>query len=192
MAKQLDKPRTAAPDKRGAKAAEDAPEDTPKKRGKLKLIIIIVVAVVVILGGAGGAYMFLFAGGDAKQKETKEAAPPAPFFVEVKPFVVTMKATDDSMHYVQIALSLKVPNEEAVAATGTVMPEIQDMIRQAVLGFKIDELQTQDGVNKLRIAVTTGSNKVLLIALGAQKIDKLGGKAGMLVNNVYFQNLVIE
>jgi len=192
VAKQLDKGRVTAADKRRAPEPETAPEKAPKKRGKLKLIIIVLVALIVILGGAGGGYMFLFAGGDAKQKEAKETAPPAPFFVEVKPFVVTMKAADGSMHYVQIALSLKVPNEEAVAAAGTVMPEIQDMIRQAVLGFKIDELQTQDGVNKLRTAVTTGSNKVLLVALGAQKVDKLGGKAGMLVNNVYFQNLVIE
>lgn len=192
MAKQLDKSRPAAADKKRAPAAEDEAGEAPKKRGKLKLIVIIVVALVVILGGAGGAYMFLFAGGDAKPKEAKEAAPPQPFFVEVKPFVVTMKAADGTMHYVQLALSLKVPNEEAVAATGTVMPEIKDMVRQSVLGFKVDELQTQDGVNKLRIAVTTETNKVLLVALGAPKIEKLGGKGGMLVNNVYFQNLVIE
>ena len=191
MAKQLDKSRPAAAAKGRATEADEA-EAPPKKRGKLKLIVILAVALIVILGGAGGAYMFLFAGGDAKPKEAKEAAPPLPFFVEVKPFVVTMKAADGSMHYVQIALSLKVPNEEAVAAAGAVMPEIQDMIRQAVLGFKIDELQTQDGVNKLRTAVTAGSNKVLLVALGGPKIDKLGGKGGMLVNNVYFQNLVIE
>jgi len=191
VAKQLDKSRPAAAAKGRAPEADEA-EAPPKKRGKLKLIVILAVALIVILGGAGGAYMFLFAGGDAKPKEAKEAAPPLPFFVEVKPFVVTMKAADGSMHYVQIALSLKVPNEEAVAAAGAVMPEIQDMIRQAVLGFKIDELQTQDGVNKLRTAVTAGSNKVLLVALGGPKIDKLGGKGGMLVNNVYFQNLVIE
>jgi flagellar protein FliL len=190
LAKQLDKGRVAAVDKRRAPEPEAVPAEAPKKRGKLKLIIIVVVALVV-LGGAGGAYFFMFAGSKPSDAK-KEITPAQPFFVEVKPFVVTVKAADGSMHYVQIALSLKVPNEEASAAATTVMPEIQDMIRQAVLGFKIDELQTQEGVNKLRVVVTTGSNRVLLLALGSQKIEKLGGTAGMLVNNVFFQNLVIE
>jgi flagellar FliL protein len=191
VAKQLDRGRVASADKRRAAEPETAPVEAPKKRGKLKLLIIIVVALVVILGGGGGAYFFLFAGSKEPGK-AREVVPAQPFFVEVKPFVVTVKAADGSMHYVQIALSMKVPNEDAVAAAATVMPEIQDMIRQAVLGFKIDDLQTQEGVNKLRVAVTTGSNAVLLRALGAQKLDKLGGTAGMLVSNVYFQNLVIE
>lgn len=189
MAKQLEKGRAAPADKRRAAEPETTPADAPKKRGKLKLLIIIVLALVIL--GGGGAYFFLFAGSKEPAK-AKEIAPAQPFFVEVKPFVVTVKAADGSMHYVQLALSLKVPNEEAVAAAGTVMPEIQDMIRQAVLGFKIDDLQTPEGVNKLRVAVTTGSNGVLLRALGGKKLDELGGKAGLLVSNVYFQNLVIE
>jgi flagellar protein FliL len=192
LAKQLDKGRVAAADKRRAPESE-APAEAPKKRGKLKLLIVIVVALVVVLGGAGGAYFFLFAGSGEKPKAGGEVAAPAqPFFVEVKPFVVTVKATDGSMHYVQIALSLKVPNEEAIAAATTVMPELQDMIRQSVLGFKVDDLQTREGVDKLRLAVTTGSNHVLLLTLGSQQIQKLGGAAGMLVGNVFFQNLVIE
>lgn len=190
MAKQLDRGRVTAADKRRAPQAEAVPEEPPKKGGKLKLLIFILLPVLLLAGG-GGAYFFLLSG-PAQPSGPKEAAPAQPFFVEIKPFVVTVKATDGSMHYVQIALSLKVPNEEAVAAVGTIMPEEQDMIRQAVLGFKIDDLQTQDGVNKLRDAITTGSNRVFLQALGPQKIDKLGGTAGMLVRNVYFQNLVIE
>jgi flagellar protein FliL len=190
VAKQLDRGRVAAADKRRAPAPEPAPDDTPKKRSKLKLLIFILLPLLLV-GGAGGAYFFLMSAPKAPGGP-KEAAPAQPFFVEVKPFVVTVKATDGSMHYVQIALSLKVPDEAAVAAVGTIMPEIQDMIRQAVLGFKIDDLQTQDGVNKLRNSITAGSNRVFLQALGPQKIEKLGGTAGMLVRNVYFQNLVIE
>ena len=191
MAKQLDKPRVAAADKRRAPEPEAAPDQAPKKRGKLKLIIMIVVPLLV-LGGGGAGYFLMFSGGDAKPGAAKEVAPAQPFFVEIKPFVVTVKATDGSMHYVQIALSLKVPNEEAVAAANSVMPEVEDTIRQAVLGFKVDDLQTQEGVNKLRVAITTASNHVLLVALGPQKVEKLGGTAGMLVSNIYFQNLVIE
>ena len=190
MAKQLDKSRNVAADKRKDKEpeAEAAP---PKKRGKLKLLILIGLALVIV-AGAGGAYFFMFSGGSTKPGASKEAPPPQPFFVEIKPFIITMKASDGSLHYVQLALSLKVPNEDAVTAANAVMPEILDMIRQSVLGFKIDDLQTQDGVNKLRSAIAGGSNRVLLTALGTEKIKALGGTAGMLVKNVYFQNLVIE
>lgn len=193
MARQLEKARPAAPDKRkGAAAAaapEEAPAAAPKKRGKRKLFMLAGV-VLILLSGGGGAYFYLFAG--AKPGAPKEAAPAQPFFVEVKPFVVTMKAADDSMHYVQLALSLKVPGEEAVAAANTVMPEILDMIRQAVLGFKIDDLQTQEGVEKLRSVLLAQSNRVLLQALGKDKVATLGATSGALVSNVFFQNLVIE
>lgn len=176
--------------RKGAVAEPEAvPVAAPKKRGKLKLIAIAAVALILVLGG-GGAYFFLFA--ESKPGAPKEAAPAQPFFVEVKPFVVTMKAADGSMHYVQLALSLKVPGEEAVAAANTVMPEILDMIRQSVLGFKIDDLQTQEGVEKLRAALLVQSNRVLLQSLGKDKVATLGAKDRALVGNVFFQNLVIE
>ncbi|HEX4113000.1 MAG TPA: flagellar basal body-associated FliL family protein [Stellaceae bacterium] len=191
MARQLEKARPGTADKRKGPAAEPdaAPVEAPKHGGKRKLIILAAVVLIVLLGG-GGAYFYLFAGG--KPGAPKEAAPAQPFFVEVKPFVVTMKAADDSMHYVQLALSLKVPGEEAVAAANTVMPEILDMIRQSVLGFKIDDLQTQEGVEKLRAALLVQSNRVLLQALGKDKMTKLGAKGRALVGNIFFQNLVIE
>lgn len=190
MAKQLDKGRVVAAEKGRASQAEAPPEEAPKKRGKKRLMVLFLAAVVLIAVG-GGAYFYLFAG-KGTASAAKEAAPAKPYFVEIKPFVVTDKAADGSMHYVQLALSLKVPNEEAIAAAGAVMPEIQDMIRQKVLGFKTDDLQTQDGVNRLRAAITSGSNQVLLASLGAPRLDKLGAKGGTLVSNVFFQNLVIE
>ena len=191
MARQLEKARPVSADKRRGAAAEpeEAPLEAPAKRGKGKLIVLAAAVLIPLLGG-GGAYFYLFTG--AKPGAPKEAAPAQPFFVEVKPFVVTMKAADDSMHYVQLALSLKVPGEEAVAAANTVMPEILDMVRQSVLGFKIDDLQTREGVEKLRGALLVQSNRVLLQALGKDKVTKLGARDGALVANVFFQNLVIE
>jgi flagellar FliL protein len=190
VAKQLDKGRVTAVEKGRASQPEATPEEAPKKRGKKKLVFLL-LAVVLLLAVGGGAYFYLFTGMKTASA-AKQTVPAKPFFVEIKPFVVTDKAADGSMHYVQLALSLKVPNEEAIAAAGAVMPEIQDIIRQKVLGFKTDDLQTQDGVDKLRNAITAGTNQVLLAALGAAKVDTLGAKGGMLVSNVFFQNLVIE
>jgi flagellar protein FliL len=190
LARQLDKARPAAADK-GRGADTDAPPEPPKKRGRFKLILIVLVALIALGGGGGYYYMFMM---KAKPQSgvAEKPAPALPHFVDVKPFVITVKGTDNNLHYVQLALSLKVPGEPAAKSTDAVMPEILDMIRQTVFGFKLDQLQSADGVNKLRAALVTGSNHVLRQSLGDTKVKELGGKDDRLVSNIYFSTLVIQ
>lgn len=173
-----------------AASDDDAPE--PKRRSKGKLIIFVLLPLLLVGGGGGGAYFFLFAGGD--EKPGAEAELPVPSFVEVKPFVVTLKAEDGSVHFAQLALSLKVPSAPAVEAVNQVLPEVQDTMRIIVLSHKADQLETSDGVDKLRVELLGGINDVLRNALGATKVKKLTGSGtdAALVKNVYFSNLVIE
>jgi flagellar basal body-associated protein FliL len=188
LARQLEKGRVAAADKGRAASAEAPPPEPVKKRRPMKLILMAVVVLIVI--GAGGWYFLV---GGAKPASQSAPAPPAPFFVDIKPFVITMKAADGSMHYVQLSLSLKVPGTPAITAAESVMPEILDMIRQSVLGFKVDQLQTPQGVNRLRAVLVAGTNRVLLQSLGGAKIKELGGgKDEALVSAIYFSNLVIQ
>jgi len=173
-----------------AKAAADG-EEAPKKGGKLKLIIIAVAALLVLGGSGGGAYFFLFAGDDSEQ--AKEAEPPAPAFVEIKPLVVTIRSVDGGQHYLQLGMSMKVPTADAATAIGSVMPEVLDAMRQTILAYKSDELETSDGVNKLRGALVGDVNGVLVRSLGTGKIKKLGDDSGKaLVSNIFFSSLVIE
>jgi flagellar basal body-associated protein FliL len=186
LARQLEKGRAAAADK-GRAASVEAPPPEPAKKKPFKLILI---AVVVLLAVAGGGWYFMFSG--AKSSGTEAAAPALPFFVEIKPFVITLKAADGSMHYAQLAMSLQVPAAAAIPAAEVVMPELLDMIRQAVLAFKADQLQTPQGVNQLRAALVKGANEVLLRSLGAAKVKELGGKNNALVSAIFFSNLVIQ
>lgn len=190
MARQLDKTRPAA-DKGRAEEAE-APPEPPKKRGRFKLILIILIALIAIGGGGGYYYMFMMKAKPMNGAKAAKPAPALPHFVAVKPFVITVKGADNNLHYVQLALSLKVPGAPAVKSTDAVMPEILDMIRQTVFGFKLDQLQSAQGVNQLRTALVTGSNHVLQQSLGDAKIKELGGKNNALVSNIYFSTLVIQ
>ena len=183
----------AKKDEPDAKAAEDGDAEAAPKKGKLKLIIIIVAALLVLGGGGGGAYMFLFAGGDDKADAAKESDEPVPAFVEIKPFVVTIKSNEGGQHYLQLGMSLKVPTAEAVNAVGTVMPVVLDTMRQTILAYKSDELETGEGVNKLRGSMLVDVNDVLVKSLGTGKIKKLGDDSGKaLVQNIFFSSLVIE
>ncbi|MGH7072997.1 MAG: flagellar basal body-associated FliL family protein [Stellaceae bacterium] len=186
MARQLEKGRVAAAGK-GRAATVEAPPPEPAKKKPFKLILI---AVVVLLIGAGGGWYVMY--GKAKPGGTEKPAPALPIFATVKPIVITLKATDGSMHYAQLAMSLEVPSAAAIKSADAVMPEIIDMIRQSVLAYKADQLQTPQGVNKLRAALVTGANEVLLKSLGAAKVTALGGKHDALVSAIYFSNLVIQ
>jgi flagellar protein FliL len=172
---------------------EEAASEPKKKRSKLKLIIFILLPLLLLGGGGGGVYFYMFAGAD-DNKPKEEPELPAPSFVDVKPFVVSLKADDGSMHFAQIALSLRVPGAPAVEAVNQVLPEVQDTMRLIVLSHKADQLETSDGVDKLRVELLGGVNGVLKNALGATKLKKLTGSDtdDAVVKNVYFSNLVIE
>jgi len=174
--------------------AEAPVEEISKPRGKsrLRLIVIALGVLLITASVAGGGWYFFLAGATPEAAETTD--PPIPSFVEVKPFVVSMKADDGSMHYVQLAFSMKVPGAPAVEAVTLVMPEIQDLIRQTVLGFKIDQLAASDGVDKLRQALIGGVNGLMVRSLGANKVKKLAGDGtgAKVVENIFFSNLVIE
>jgi flagellar basal body-associated protein FliL len=188
LARQLERGRAAAADK-GRNASPEAPPPEPAKKKKPFKLILIAVVVLLAIGGAGGWY-FMFSG--TKSGASEKPAPALPLFVTVKPIVITLKAKDGSMHYAQLAMSLQVPSAAAITSADAVMPEIVDMIRQSVLAFTADQLQTPQGVNQLRAALVDGANMVLLKSLGEAKIAALGGQKSRLVSALFFNNLVIQ
>jgi flagellar protein FliL len=198
VARKPEPAKPAARDKKPSAAPDDgeeaAPAAAPRKRGLLKLIIIAVVVLLILGGGGGGAWYFFFAGDDkADASKEKEVEPPVPAFVEVKAFVVTIKDSEGAQHYLQLGMNMKVPGPDAVTAVSTVLPEVLDTMRQTILGYKADELETQDGVNKMRVALVGDVNAALVKALGPGKIKKLGDDSGKaLVENIFFSSLVVE
>lgn len=172
----------------------DAEEEKPRKRSLMKLIVIALVGLLVI-GGAGGAAWYFMLGGKAYLSGgEKKAEAPLPYFLELKPIVVSVPSKAGPSRFVQIALGLELAGADSGTLITAVLPQVQDSIRQTVLGFKADDLQDQAALEKVRSAVLTGLNKTLLTDLGAERIEKAapGKPTNAMVHAIYFQQLIVE
>jgi flagellar FliL protein len=161
----------------------------------LPRIIAGVILLLVLAGAGGGAWYFLLrepAGAAHDKVVTND--PPLPSYFEIKPFVVSMATNADIPHFVQLGFNLTLSDAAAGSAIVAVLPELQDAIRQTLLGFKVDDTVTPAGINKMRAAVLASVNQVLLQRLGADRVKRLsGGEAqGGIVQNVFFSTLIVE
>lgn len=165
--------------------------EAPKPRkGKMKLYIIIGAALLLVGAGAAAGYFFLF----AKAPVEKKVEAPLPTFLTLKPFVVTVPSKEGPSHFVQLGASFQVAGTDASNLINAVLPKVQDAMRQTLLSFKSEDLQTPGGLEKARVAILAAVNKALVAELGKDRIDKAnGGKPGEpLVEKVYFPTLVVE
>jgi flagellar basal body-associated protein FliL len=158
--------------------------------GSWKIIALLAIGVAAIAGGAG--YWFL-----APRQPAQLAAnrgPELPFFLEIKPFVVSIANDAGSPHFVQLGINLALPGKEAGNAVTGILPEIQDTMRQTALAFKVEDIVTPAGVDRLRQAMVGATNRLLVQRLGGDEVKRLGGakpNAGV-VQNVYFATLIVE
>lgn len=167
--------------------------DEPRGRSsrmKWALIGIVVLALV------GGAVWYFVLGGNAHfgAQEAKKVEAPLPSFMDLKPFVVSLPSASGSSHFVQIGISLQLPRAAASEMVTAVLPEIQDAIRQILLGFKSEDLQTPDGVDKVRKVMKDHLNKVMVRVLGPDRIAKLTEGTGSTdcIQNILFSTLIVE
>jgi flagellar FliL protein len=167
----------------------------PRGRGSLLKWVIIGIAALALLGVGGAVWYFFLSGREHfAPKEPKEVEAPLPFFLELKPFVVSMPSTSGSAHFVQLGVSLQLPRAAAGEMVNALLPELQDAMRQVLLSFKSDDLQNPDGVNKVRGVMIDRLNKTMLAVLGHDRIAKLseGSPDGAFVQNVLFTTLIVE
>jgi flagellar protein FliL len=165
-------------------------DDEPGGRSPLVKWVVIVGAVLLLAGGGGAAWYFLFGGSGGH----REAELPLPYFLDLKAFVVSMPSSTGGPQFVQLGVSLQLPRPQAGEMVSALLPEIQDAMRETLLGFKSDDLKTTEGVNKVRQAMIKHLNEVLVSALGSERIAKLtqGSPNGVLVQNIMFPTLVVE
>jgi flagellar basal body-associated protein FliL len=170
-------------------------DERPKRRSWLKLMILGLVGLLVV-GGAGGAVWYFLLGGKAYLSggANKTAETPLPYFLEMKPFVVSVPSKAGPSRFVQLGLSLEMAGAASGALVTAILPQAQDALRQSVLAFKADDLQTQDGLEKVRAAMLAGLNKALFTNLGAERIEKTapGKPAEQMVHAIYFSQLIVE
>ena len=159
-----------------------------------KTIAVLLALLAASAGGVGYWYFFLRPPADNGSEQVAKSEPPLPFYLEVKPFVITIVNSAGTPHFVQVGVNLALSGSDAVNAVTTVLPEVQDAMRQTAVAFKVDDIVTPTGIDKLRQAMTAGANRVLLQRFGPEKANRLsGGEAdGAVIRNIYFTTLIVE
>lgn len=170
-------------------------ESDSRGRSKLKLYAIILVGIIVVIG-AGGAVWYFLLGGKAylSPPVAKTAEAPLPFLLDLKPFVVSVPSRAGPTHFVQMGLSFQLPGSSAGNLITAILPQVQDTLRRSVLNFKSEDLQSPDGIDRVRAAMLTDLNKALAQDLGADRIRRVdpGRPPDTLVRNIYFSQLIVE
>jgi flagellar basal body-associated protein FliL len=159
-----------------------------------KMIAILILLIVVARGGAGYWYFFLGTNSGTGSAKVAEPETPLPFYLEIKPFVVSTASSAGAPHFVQLGPNLTLSGAAAGNAVSAVLPEVQDAMRKTVLNFKADDMMTPAGIDKLRERMIANVNQVLLQRLGADRVKRLnGGEANSgVVQNLYFSTLIVE
>lgn len=161
----------------------EAAEAAPKKKSKLPIIIVAVVLLVAVLGFAAMKFM----GGSSKpaahkeeEAETAEAAPSStPVYVSVDPFVLNLQP-DAGDYYIQIALTLQVPNQLTADALKLYMPQVRSRLLLLISSKKASELLTSDGKETLRDDIIDTLS------------EPFSGSRGLIITDVAFTSFVIQ
>ncbi|MGA8755428.1 MAG: flagellar basal body-associated FliL family protein [Stellaceae bacterium] len=153
---------------------------------------MIAVLVIGIAACAAAAYWFLAPRQAASV--TNNRGPDLPLYLEIKPFVVSIANDAGSPHFVQLGINLAVSGKDVGNAITGILPEIQDAMRQTALGFKVEDIVTPAGVDKLRQAMLAAANRLLVQRLSAEEVKRLSGSQpnGQAVQNVFFSTLIVE
>jgi len=158
-----------------------------------KMIAVLLVFLGASAGGAGYWYFFLRPSAGPAGRQVAKAEASLPFYLEIKPFVVTIVNNAGTPHFVQVGVNLALSGSDAGNAVTAVLPEVQDTIRQTAVAFKAEDIVTPAGIDKLRQAVIANANGALLQRLGPERVGRLAGEPnGGLIQNLYFTTLIVE
>lgn len=152
----------------------------PASKSKKNLIIGIVVAVLAI-GGGVAAYLMLQhkPAAGAKHEEAKEEVK-APVFVPLETFTVNLQADPDEQ-YLQVEMTLQVPEEKDTEIIKLHMPELRNRILLLLSSKKSSEVASVEGKQRLSDEII---KQVKLPFAGSKNTQKLTG--------VFFTSFVIQ
>src|ERR1700733_14102714 len=110
----------------------DTSLDLREPRGSSPLLkwALIGMTLLVLLGAGGAAWYFFLGGREHFSSQQPKVEAPLPYFLELKPFVVTMPSSSGVTHFVQLGVSLQLPRAPAGEMVTSLLPEIQDTMGQ--------------------------------------------------------------
>lgn len=161
-------------------AAKGAEAEAPAPKSK-KMLFIIVGAVLVL--AIGGAAAFMMMGSKAKKSEEhaeEHAVSKVPVFVVIEPFVVNLQQ-ETGDQFLQVALTLQVPNAETSETLKVFMPQVRSRLLMVLSNKKASELMSTEGKRNLTDEI----------------IDQLGepfagGGKGPTITDVFYTSFVIQ
>jgi len=130
--------------------------------------------------GAEGAAPIELAAADTEKPEKKEPVEPAQYVGLDPPFVVSFDEQDGT-RYVQLQLQAMARSEKTIEEIKKHAPALRNSILFLLNGYKLEELTTLAGKEKLRGELTTKTNEVLA----------KNGSQGQ-IEELYFTNFVIQ
>lgn len=164
----------AAPKKTDQASADAAP------KSKSKLILILAVVLSLAAGG-GAAWYFL---GHNKSEEKHAAKKPAevlpPVFVVLEPFTVNLRS-EETEHYLQVALTLQVKEQPGADQIKLYMPEVRNRLLMLLSSKTAEEILTPEGKSKLAQDIVTSLKKPFAPETPEQSIT-----------NVFFTSFVVQ
>jgi flagellar FliL protein len=131
-------------------------------------------------GAGDGAAPIELAAADAEKAEKKEPTEPAQYVGLDPPFVVSFDEADGT-RYVQLQLQAMARSEKTVEEIKKHAPALRNSILFLLNGYKLEELTTLAGKEKLRGELTKKANEVLT----------KNGSEGQ-IEELYFTNFVIQ
>ncbi|HZF28078.1 MAG TPA: flagellar basal body-associated FliL family protein [Gammaproteobacteria bacterium] len=180
-----------------------------KPAGPMKLVIVGAVAVFVAVLGAQVAAPLLtqmISGKGAAHQATgeeaadgeqaadepadeekpielaaAEKAEPALYVPLDPPFVVSFEGANGETRFVQLTLQAMARNEKTIDAVKQHAPAIRNSFLFLISGYKVEDLATLKGKEKLRADMLVAANEIM---------EKNTGSAG--IEELYFTSLVIQ
>ncbi|HET8699789.1 MAG TPA: flagellar basal body-associated FliL family protein [Gammaproteobacteria bacterium] len=177
-----------------------------KPAGPMKLVIVGAIAVfIAVLGAQVAAPLVtqMISGKGTAQKpsgqetaddaqagedepiELASAAPeklePALYVPLDPPFVVSFETGDGETRFVQLTLQAMARSEKTINAIKQHAPAIRNSFLFLISGYKVEDLATLKGKEKLRAEMLVAANEIM---------EKNTGSAG--IEELYFTSLVIQ
>lgn len=125
----------------------DATAPNPKK----KLVIVVGAAVLVAALGGGAAWQFL-GGGDkaaADKKPKAEAKAEKPEYVALDPFTVNLQPGEAGDQYLQVQLTLQVPNAEQAEVIKNNIAKVRNRVLLLLSSKHAAEINSVEGKRQL-------------------------------------------
>ena len=168
---------------KAAKPAAGKGADADGAAPKSKKMLFIILGVVLVLVIGGGAAAFMLTGSKSIKDDAHsedQASSKVPVFVVIEPFVVNLQQ-ENGDQFLQVALTLQVPNAETAETLKVFMPQVRSRLLMVLSSKKASELLTSEGKRNLTDEI----------------IDQLGepfagGGKGPTITDVFYTSFVIQ